>query len=248
MSETSSAATVALVTSGTFGLGAEIVGSLDGAGVRVAVGVTPRLGTTGKTPPGAASTHQGLLTSPADCERVVKEVVEQHGRLDILVNVAVRRGLSVDCPIERCDATQWDQTLGAYLSGPFYLIRAALPQMLAQGSGRIVTVIPLDGGPGSVGQAPTGVASAGIVALTQRLAREVADRGVTVNAVVAGLIGDGWLLDDMPAALAEQIKTTVPAGRLAHPSEVARVVSFLCAPDAGYVTGQVVAADGGFRA
>ncbi len=241
------AAPVALVTSGTFGLGAEIVAALDQAGVRVAVGVRPRAGGTAKDVPGAASTHQGLLTSPSDCEQVAKEVVEQHGRLDILVNVAIRRGLSLDCPIERCDATEWDHTLAAYLSGPFYLMQAALSPMLAQGHGRIVTVIPLDGGPGSVGQAPTGVASAGIVALTQRLAREVAGRGVTVNAVVAGLVGNGWLDEEMPEELSRQLRATVPAGRLAHPSEVARVVSFLCAPEAGYVTGQVVAADGGYR-
>jgi NAD(P)-dependent dehydrogenase (short-subunit alcohol dehydrogenase family) len=239
---------VALVTSGTFGLGAEIVRHLHGAGTRVAVGETPRHPGNGRSDGPAASLHQGILSSPADCERVVKEVVDQHGRLDILVCLAVRRGLSLECPIERYGAAEWDHHISAYLSGPFYLIRAALTQMLAQGTGRIVTVVPMEGNRGSVGQALTGVAAAGLGALTRRLAREIAGRGVTVNTVVAGLVESGWTLDEMPGALADQVRSSVPAGRLGDRSEVARTVAHLCAPEAGYITGQVIAVDGGFGA
>ncbi len=239
---------VALVTNGTYGLGAEIVRRLAVAGARVAVGDKPRDPGDDRSPPAAASsTHYGLMSSPADCERVVKEVVDQHGRLDTVVCLALRRGLSVELPLERCDEGEWDRHLSAYLSGPFYLMRAALPQMLAQGHGRIVLVAPVEGGQGSTGQALMGVTSAGLVALGRRLAREVADRGVTVNVVVAGLVGgSGWSLEDMPEDIADQVRVSVPAGRLGERAEVAGAVAYLCSPEAGYVTGQVIAVDGGF--
>jgi NAD(P)-dependent dehydrogenase (short-subunit alcohol dehydrogenase family) len=120
--------------------------------------------------------------------------------------------------------------------------------MLAQGHGRIVLVVPVEGGPGSVGQAAMGVSAAGLVTLARRLAREVAGRGVTINTVVAGMVEEGFSLDDMPPELAAQVTSSVPAGRLGQPSEVADVVRYLCAPEAGYITGQVIAIDGGFGA
>ncbi len=91
-----------------------------------------------------------------------------------------------------------------------------------------------------------GVSSAGLVTLARRLAREVADRGVTVNVVVAGIVESGWSLDDMPAELVEQFTASVPAGRLGEQAEVAGLVRYLCSPEAAYVTGQVIAVDGGF--
>lgn len=238
---------VALVTSGTSGLGAKIVRRLHDGGIRVAAGETP--GTSNGEPfKTAASVHRGLLSSPADCERVVKEVLEQHGRLDILVCTALRRGLSTECLLERCDASEWDGYLASYLSGPFYVIRAALGPMLEQRYGRIVAVLPIDGQRGSVGQAVAGVASAGLATLTRRLAREVGGRGVTVNAVVAGLIEIGWSMDELPGDAAAQIRASIPVGRPCEKAEVADMVAHLCAPEAGYITGQVVAVDGGFGA
>ena len=136
--------------------------------------------------------------------------------------------------------------MAGYLSGPFYLVRAALGPMLAQGQGRIVLVVPVEGGRGSTGQAAMGVSSAGLVTLARRLAREVADRGVTVNTVVAGILEEGWSLDDMPSELAAQVTSSVPAGRLGQRSEVADLVRYLCAPEAAYITGQVIAVDGGY--
>jgi len=238
---------VALVTNGTHGVGREIVRTLDAAGLRVAVGAHPaEQEANGKTPGEAISVHYGLMSSPGDCGRVVGEVLDQHGRIDTLVTNTLRRGLSYETPLERIGSPEWDRHMAGYLSGPFYLVRAALPSMLDQGHGRIVLVIPVEGGRGSCGQALMGVSSAGLVTLARRLAREVAGRGVTVNVVVAGMVESGWSLDDMPPDLVEQFTAAVPAGRLGEQAEVARLVRYLCGPDAGYVTGQVIAVDGGF--
>ncbi|MDQ1515455.1 MAG: hypothetical protein QOE80_1285 [Actinomycetota bacterium] len=244
--------TVALVTNGTCGVGQEIVRSLDAAGLVVAVGARPadlengNGGGDGKPPEGAVSLHQGLVSSPADCARVVKEVIDQHGRLDVLVCNTLRSGLSFETLLERIGSAEWDRHMAGYLSGPFYLVRAALVPMLEQGYGRIVLVVPVEGGRGSVGQAMMGVSSAGLVTLARRLAREVGNRGVTVNTVVAGIVESGWSLGDMPPEMAEQVTRSVPAGRFGDRTEVASMVRYLCSPEAGYVTGQVIAVDGGF--
>jgi NAD(P)-dependent dehydrogenase (short-subunit alcohol dehydrogenase family) len=239
---------VALVTNGGYGVGREIVRMLDGAGLRVAVGARPGEFDNGslKPPAEATTVHQGLLSSVLDCARVINEVVEQHGRIDALVINTLRRGLSFETPLERIGSTEWDRHMAGYLSGPFYLLRQALTPMLAQGQGRIVLVVPVEGGRGSMGQATMGVSSAGLVTLARRLSREVAGRGVTINTVVAGMIEESFSLDDIPEDLAAQVMSSVPAGRLGQRSEVADVVRYLCAPEAAYITGQVIAVDGGF--
>jgi acetoacetyl-CoA reductase/3-oxoacyl-[acyl-carrier protein] reductase len=237
---------VALVTSGGSGLGVEIVRELHKAGARVAIGDRPRVGPPRTVPSEAVSVHEGYLGVAADCERVVEEVVTKHGRLDHLVCMATRRGFGFDMPVAHSIAEDWDRTIASYLSGPYYLLVAALRQMLVQGSGRVVMVVSSEGGPGTTGQAAVGVAAQGLVTLAQRTAREVAGRGVTVNVVQIGLVASSWIQDEMPPDMVDQLGQAVPAGRLAHPSEVARAVGFLCAPEAGYITGQVLSVDGGF--
>ena len=239
---------VALVTNGSCGVGREIVRVLDAAGQRVAVGARPGEFDNGETkaPEEATSVHHGLISSAADCARVIGEVVEAHGRIDTLVCNTLRPGLSFEHPFERLGSVEWDRHMAKYLSGPFYLTRAALTPMLAQNYGRIVLVVPIEGGRGSVGQAAMGVSSAGLVTMARRLAREVGRRGITVNTVVAGIVEEGFTLDDMPEELADQITASVPAGRLGERTEVADMVRYLCSPEAAYVTGQVIAVDGGF--
>ena len=189
--------------------------------------------------------HTGYLGVAADCERVIDEVVAEHGRLDFLVCVASRPGFGIDVPVAQIAADAWDRAIARYLSGPYYLLSAALQHMLAQGSGRIVVVVSTDGGPGTTGQAAHGVAAAGLITLALRTAREVAGQGVTVNAVRVGLVGSSWVDEEMTPDLRDQLATSVPAGRLADPAEVARTIGFLCAPESGYITGQVLAVDGG---
>ena len=240
--------TVALVTNGGHGVGREIVRLLDAAGWRVAVGARPEEFDNGslKPPTEAATFHHGLISSPVDCARVVTEVIDQHGRIDALVCNTLRRGFSLEAPLDRIGSAEWDRHMAAYLSGPFYLVRAALTHMLEQGHGRIALVVPMEGGRGSVGQALMGVSSAGLVTLARRLSREVAGRGVTINTVVAGIVEGGFSLDEMSPELATQVTSSVPAGRLGQQSEVADMVRYLCMPEAGYITGQVIAVDGGY--
>jgi len=239
---------VALVANGGSGLGTEIVRALHAAGSTVAVGRKPGRANSDDIPAETASVHEGSLGSPTDSERVVEEVVAKHGRLDSLVCVAMRRGFGIETPVERTGVADWDRTINTFLSGPYYLIRSALTQMLEQRHGRIVIVVSTDGGPGSIGQAASGVAVSGLITLTQRLAREVAGRGVTANVVMCGLVASSWVGAELPSEFLAQLDETIPAGRLADTVEVARAVGFLCAPDAGYITGQVLGVDGGFRA
>ena len=241
-------AAVALVTNGSYGVGREVVRVLDAAGHRVAVGARPGEFDNGmtKAPEEASSVHHGLISVAADCGRVIREVVEEHGRLDTLVCNTLRRGLSFDTPLERLGALEWERHMANYLNGPFYLVRAALTPMLTQGHGRIVLVIPVEGGRGSVGQAAMGVSSAAVVTMARRVAREVGGRGVTVNTVVAGIVEEGFTLDEMPEELADQVTASVPLRRLGLRTEVADMVRYLCSPEAAYVTGQVIAVDGGF--
>ncbi|MBA3743502.1 SDR family oxidoreductase [Sporichthya sp.] len=238
---------VALVANGGSGVGVAIVRGLHEAGMTVAVGRRPDRPNDNDVPPEAASVHEGSLGNAADCERAVNEVLAKHGRLDSVVCVAMRRGFTIETPIERLEPAEWDRVINAYLSGPYYLMRAALGPMLEQGYGRIVTVVSTDGGPGSEGQAANGVATGGLITLTQRIAREVAGRGVTANVVMTGLVASPWVHDELPEEFLEQLAQVVPAGRLADTAEVSRAIGFLCAPDAGYVTGQVLGVDGGLR-
>ena len=241
--------TVALVTNGGYGVGREVVRLLDAAGWRVAVGSRPGEFDSGSLKPPAEATtlHQGLISSASDCARVIHEVVDQHGRIDALVCNTLRQGLSFDTTA-RADRRRpsgtatWPATCRAPSTSRGRRWNPCWPRAPAGSSSSCRSRAAR----GSVGQATMGVSSAGLVTLTRRLAREVADRGVTVNTVVAGIVEEGFSLDDMPPELAAQVMSSVPAGRLGQRSEVADVVRYLCAPEAAYITGQVIAVDGGF--
>jgi NAD(P)-dependent dehydrogenase (short-subunit alcohol dehydrogenase family) len=201
----------------------------------------------------AASIHQGNVSVPDDCKRVVVEVIAQHGRLDILVNNA---GITVDKTVLDLTPEDWNDVLAVNLSGAFFLSQAALAHMVERGSGRIVNVSSVVGEMGNIGQANYAASKAGLFGLTKTLAREAAfmviregkqtddGLGITVNAVTPGYT-ETEMLASLPEKLIERAKKQIPVGRLGRPEEVARVVHFLAADASSYITGQVWSVNGG---
>ena len=234
---------VALVTGGVRGIGRAISERLYGRGVKVAAGYSGNKEAAEKfcaDHPGS-SVHQGNIGSNADCERVVQEVLDQHGRLDILVNNA---GITIDKTVRRMTPEDWDRVVHVNLSGAFYLARAILQHMLDRGSGRIINISSVIGSAGGFGQANYAAAKSGVFGLTMSLALETATKGITVNTVTPGFITTD-MTAAVPAAAMEKVVARIPAGRLGEPDEVARVVEFLADPESGYITGEIFDINGG---
>ena len=234
---------VALVTGGTRGIGKAISQRLAARGVRVAAGYSGNKEAAQQlcdSLPGA-TIHQGNVGNNADCERVVDEVLDQHGRLDILVNNA---GITIDKTVRKMTPEDWDRVVQVNLSGAFYLSRAILQHMLDRGYGRIINISSVIGSSGNIGQANYAAAKSGMFGLTMSLALETATKGITCNSVAPG-----YVTTDMTAAVPEaamqKVVDKIPMRRLGEPDEIARVVEFLADPDSAYITGQVYAVNGG---
>jgi len=253
---------VALVTGGTRGIGAAISRSLASQGASVAAGFSGNLNRAelfleefekdfaGES---HATIHQGNVSSPEDCRRVVGEVLAQHGRLDILVNNA---GITMDKMAMKMSVEEWNTVLAVNLSGSFYMAQPALEHMVERGTGRIIFVSSVIGETGNIGQANYAASKAGMLGLTKTLAKEAAfilartgkqdddGVGITVNTVTPGFVATE-MLDDIPEKVLGRIKSQIPVGRLCRPDEIARVVHFLAADKSAYITGQVWGVNGG---
>ena len=236
---------VALVTGGSRGIGRAICERLAGRGVRIAAGYSRNSEAAEelqqKFSDADISIHQGNIGDAEDCQRVVQEVIEQHGQLDILVNNA---GITVDKTIRKMTPDDWNRVIQVNLNGAFYMSSTALPIMLEQGSGRIVNISSVIGEKGSVGQANYASAKSGLFGLTMTLALETAKKGITVNAVAPGYI-ETDMFGDVPDKIRDQIVGMIPTGRLGKPDEVARVVEFLADPESSYITGSIYNVNGG---
>ena len=253
---------VALVTGGTRGIGAAICRSLASQGASVAAGYsgdTERAQqflvdfATSYPGDGRATVHQGNVSRPEDCRRVVQEVLDQHGRLDVLVNNA---GITIDKMAMKMSVAAWDTVIAVNLSGSFYMAQPALEHMVERGTGRIIFVSSVIGETGNIGQANYAASKAGMLGLTKTLAKEAAfllgkagmltddGVGITVNTVTPGFVATE-MLSGVPEKVLDRIKAQIPVGRLCRPDEIARVVHFLAADASAYITGQVWGVNGG---
>lgn len=238
---------VALVTGGVRGIGRAICGRLIAEGVRVAAGYSrngpaadsflEEFGDRG------ASIHQGTIEDHADCERVVAEVIERHGRLDVLVNNA---GITMDRTVRKMAPEEWDHVLRVNLNGTFYMSRAVLPHMIDRGYGRIINISSVIGERGNIGQANYAASKSGQFGLTMSLALECANKGITVNCVAPGFI-ETEMTGAVPEEIMRKVVEGIPVRRLGQPEEVARVVLFLAEPESSYITGQVYSINGGLN-
>ncbi|MBI3989399.1 MAG: 3-oxoacyl-[acyl-carrier-protein] reductase [candidate division NC10 bacterium] len=178
---------------------------------------------------------------PDEVAALIQACLDRFDRLDILVNNA---GITKDTLLVRMKDEDWEQVLAVNLSGAFYCIRAALKPMLKQRSGRIINITSVVGVMGNVGQANYVASKAGLIGLTKAAAREVASRGITVNAIAPGFIAT-----DMTGSLHEDLRLSIlariPLGRFGTPEDVAACVCFLSSEEAGYITGQVIHINGG---
>ena len=240
---------VALVTGGTRGIGKAIIGALAADGIHVAAGysknreaaedMAAKLAADGH----AVSLHQGNVGVPEDCERVVAEVLEEHGHINYLVNNA---GITLDKTMRKMSLEDWHAVLRVNLSGAFYMSKAVLEHMIGRGTGRIVNISSIIGETGSIGQANYAASKSGLFGLTKSLALETARKGITVNCVAPGFI-DTEMVAAVPKEALDRVIADIPMRRLGHPDEIAHAVRFLLQDNAAYITGTVLSVNGGME-
>jgi 3-oxoacyl-[acyl-carrier protein] reductase len=184
---------------------------------------------------------QGDVSSFSDAEKIIKAAVSNFGTLDILVNNA---GITKDGLLLRMKEEDFDQVISVNLKGAFNCIRHAAPIMLKQRSGRMINISSVVGISGNAGQVNYSAAKAGIIGITKSTAKELASRGITVNAVAPGFIQTD-MTGELSDKVKENITASIPLRKMGRPEDVANVVAFLAGEDSAYITGQVINIDGG---
>lgn len=237
---------VAVVTGAAQGIGKAIALTLaqDGADIVVSDINLEKAKETAKEIEALERKALAIQTNVAkgdDVETLAKTTLETFNKVDIIVNNA---GITRDNLLMRMKDEEWDQVLEVNLKGTFYCTRAFLRSMLKQKSGRIVNITSVVGAMGNAGQANYSASKAGVIGFTKTIAREVASRSITVNAVAPGFI-DTDMTKGLPEEVRKNLLNQIPLGRLGTPQDIAEAVRFLVSEEAAYITGQIIHVNGG---
>ena len=238
---------VALITGATRGIGKQIAITLAQNGYDIALNYRTEnddLKTTKKEIEDIGVkcfAVQGDVSKFEDCERFIKEIIEEFGRLDVLVNNA---GITRDMLLMRMKKEDFEQVIDTNLVGTFNVTKNVIPHMMKARSGRIINISSVVGVSGNAGQTNYSASKAGIIGFTKSLAKEVASRNILVNAVAPGFIETN-MTDVLKDEIKEEIAKTIPLKRMGKAEDVANVVKFLSSEDSSYITGQVINIDGG---
>ncbi|KAB2899329.1 MAG: glucose 1-dehydrogenase [Kofleriaceae bacterium] len=240
---------VALVTGGSRGIGRAICVALARRGAKVIINYAAREDAARETAElvnaagGTAALSAFDVASGDAVTEAVKAIGKDHGGLDILVNNA---GVAINGLLMRYKDDQWARTLQVNLAGAFHCARAAASLLLrAKERGRIVNITSVVGESGNAGQVAYAASKAGMIGLTQSLAKELASRGVTANAVSPGFIDTDMTAEHLPEAARAKLLEQIPLARIGLADDVAHAVAFLAGPEAAYITGQVLRVNGG---
>ena len=238
---------VAVVTGASRGIGRAIALKLASLGAAVVVNYNGSREKAEKVKQeiedngGNASIYQCNVSDYEACQNMIQSIIEEYGRIDILINNA---GITRDGLLMKMSEADFDQVIDTNLKGAFNTTRFVTRQMLRQKSGRIINMASVVGVTGNAGQVTYAASKAGIIGLTKATAREVASRGITVNAIAPGFI-ETDMTDVLPDKVKEASVSQIPLGKFGKPEQIAAAVAFLASDDAGYITGQVLNVDGG---
>ena len=238
---------VALITGSSRGIGEVIARRLATEGVRVAINYRTSEDAANRVVQsiigsgGEAFAVGADVSQEQEARSLIERVLEQWQQLDILVNNA---GITRDRLLMRMTSDEWDEVLNVNLRGAYLCVKFALPHMVRQRHGRIINISSVVGLAGNAGQANYAASKAGLIGFTKAIAREIASRNITVNALAPGYITTE-MVEKLPEEVKKQILARIPLGRFGEPENVAETVTFLCSDEAGYITGQVITIDGG---